>query len=213
MLRFLLLNGYQISWAPAPCSKLTRGGLVSIDKKAIETKRMTTPCVLRQTWASRPAASGDSVCDAGGLSTQPHSVVEGSTAAAGSDDTLATLTDAQGRDLADEGAMPGRHVDGEPSAAMREFAEAEAWEWVSVRTTRGFAAVRGKHSVEMEVTPVGSRRRRAGGNSRPCDNESRNNLRCTWHRFFTTPPVCTAFALRIPCLWTLPLLRIVFVGI
>eukprot|EP00903_Cladosiphon_okamuranus_P019656 g18070.t4 len=112
----------EISWAPGPCSKRARGGLVSIDKKAIEMKRMGN---------SSKSISGD----AGTASPE-----------------------------ADMGV--GRF----------QVADAEAWEWVSVRATRGFAIRRGKHSVELEVTPVGARRR-AIGSTKSSGSEDRSTLR------------------------------------
>lgn len=59
-----------------------------------------------------------------------------------------------------------------------EIAEAEAWDWVTVQATRGFRASQGKHAVEMEVTPVGTGRRRPVGDTRK-GNTDKTSLRCS----------------------------------
>lgn len=76
-----------------------------------------------------------------------------------------------------EVAASGPKADPGVYVGMVEVADADSWDWVSVRATRGFAASRGKHSVEMEVTPVGTRRRRPVRSSRPCGSEDMNSLR------------------------------------
>lgn len=155
----------KISWAPGPFSKRTRNGLVSIDKKAMEIKRMTKSYSLHQYGASLPATVRE------------------------------TAQTSSGDDASDIGATPARRsgthrlepaIDKKKEALFRveeglerlQVADVEAWDWVSVRATRGFMPMEGKHSVAMEVTPVGTKRRRAGSSSKTTGSEDRNSLRC-----------------------------------
>lgn len=154
-----------MTWAPGPCLKRARGGLVSIDKKAIEIKRMGASFSLHQTWP-------------------PHPTVRSEVEVGRSDGSVpAERTDARGSAPAAEDTVPATS-DGKP-----QVADAEAWEWVSVRATRGFAALQGRHSVEMEVTPGGTRRRRAVGSTKSGGSEDRNTLRCVDVDPGSRPPV------------------------
>lgn len=173
-----------MSWVPTPCSKVTRAGLVSIDKKAIEMKRMNTSYVLRQAWAAhRPvrfysASEGESVSN---VAPRDVSVEARNAGAHGDVHTVtavlprdASRTPAAPRGGESKEAPPARRANVEECTGMLDVADAEAWDWVSVRATRGFAAMQEKHAIEMEVTPVGSGRRRTGGTS---GGEERNSLR------------------------------------
>ncbi|CAM9107710.1 unnamed protein product, partial [Ectocarpus fasciculatus] len=167
----------EISWAPSPCSKRTRNGLVAIDKKAIEMKRMATSCSLHQAWAPRPAASNESDSPS---QAEGESEVEGE-GEGGSDNDGAPSTTAE---LSQTAGPPGATAkqgmtspDAHADVGKVEVADVDAWDWVSVRATRGFAALEGKHSVEMEVTPVGARRRRAIGSTKSSGSEDRSALR------------------------------------
>lgn len=173
----LWLNLWKISWAPSPCSKRTRNGLVAIDKKAIEMKRMATSCSLHQAWAPRPAASNESDSPS---QAEGESMVEGE-GEGGSDNDSAPSTTAE---LSQTAGPPGATArqgmtspDAHADVGKVEVADVDAWDWVSVRATRGFAALEGKHSVEMEVTPVGARRRRAVGSTKSSGSEDRSALR------------------------------------
>lgn len=168
------LNFWKISWAPSPCSKRTRNGLVSIDKKAIEMKRMATSCNLYQAWAPRPAASNeaDSPSEA-----EAEAEVEDE---GGSDNDSAPSTTAELSQTSPPGVTAEQGItspDAHADVEKVEVADVDAWDWVSVRATRGFAALEGKHSVEMEVTPGGTRRRRVVGSTKSSGSEDRNTLR------------------------------------
>lgn len=63
-----------------------------------------------------------------------------------------------------------------------EVADPEAWDWVSVRTTRGFGPMDGKHGVEMEVTPVGTGRRRMTGTSVKGGSSEKRNMNSLRYR-------------------------------
>lgn len=172
--------GCQISWVPAPCSKVTRAGLVSIDKKAIEMKRMNTLYILHQAWAAHKSARVHSTGE-GDVSPTDVSAEARNAGARRDVDVAATVlpgdaprTPAIPRGGESEKAPPARGTDIEECTGVLDVADAEAWDWVSVRATHGFAAMQAKHAVEMEVTPVGSGRRRTGGTS---GSEDRNSLR------------------------------------
>lgn len=163
----------KISWAPGPYAKRARGGLVSIDKKAIEIKRMGTSSGLHHTCPPHSAVVSEANC--------PSSSVDGSTRSARGGGSGRGSTQAQRSDACDLEPTREEATTSSPDADMcvgrLEVADTEAWEWVSVRATRGFAALQGKHSVEMEVTPVGTRRRRVGS-TKSSGSEDRNTLRC-----------------------------------
>lgn len=158
-----------------------------MDKKAIEMKRMGTASLLHQSWA-RVAAGGSSAHSGAGLSgerldidvcigeSRPES---GVTAAVRPESAPSTSADTRHQELTEEEASPVRYDDGlgDDGVRMVEVADVEAWDWVSVRATRGFLGDHGKHSVEMEVTPVETRRRRATSNSKSGTSEDRNTLR------------------------------------
>lgn len=168
----------KISWAPGPYSKRARGGLVSIDKKAIEIKRMSTPSILHQTWAPQPAVVSGTGSSSSGLTVPTRSAGDGGS---GDQPTLAEPPNMLGQESTSGDAVPpspGADV----CVGRLQVADAEAWEWVSVRATRGFMGRQGKHSVEMEVTPVGTRRRRAVGSIKSSRSEDRNTLRCMTHK-------------------------------
>ena len=158
----------KITWAPGPCLKRARGGLVSIDKKAIEVKRMSASCSLYQTWPPHPTTVRSEADSAQDVPTRDRSEVGRDLSS-----TPAEQPDTRGPEPRSEDTVPAS-----PDVGRLQVADAEAWEWVSVRATRGFAALQGKHSVEMEVTPVGTRRRRAVGNTKSGGSEDRNTLRC-----------------------------------
>lgn len=144
---------------------------MSIDKKAIELKRMSNSSSPYQSWAPHPAV----VSGAGSSSGTTPSASEG---VSGSQSTPAESPDTHGPEFMSGDAAPAS-PDAEACVRRHQVADAEAWEWVSVRATRGFAARQGKHSVELEVTPVGTRRRRAGGSSKDksSGSEDRTTLR------------------------------------
>ncbi|CAM9591597.1 unnamed protein product, partial [Scytosiphon promiscuus] len=155
----------EISWAPGPFSKRTRNGLVSIDKKAMEIKRMTKSHSLHQYGAPPPPAirepaqrgsSGQDIPDFGA--------------------TRAQRSETRGPKPACEETKEAS-LEAEREVERLQVADVEAWDWVSVRATRGFMALEGKHSVELEVTPVGTKRRRASGGSKTSGSEERNSLR------------------------------------
>lgn len=137
---------------------------------------MATSCSLHQAWApTRPAASNeaDSPSEA-----EAEAELEGE---GGSDNDSAPSTTAE---LSQTAGPPGSTAkegmtspDAHADVGRVEVADVDAWDWVSVRATRGFAALEGKHSVEMEVTPVGARRRRAVGSTKSSGSEDRNTLR------------------------------------
>lgn len=138
---------------------------------------MAAPLSLHRPWAPRPAM--ESRAARASVTVSPRT---GSASAEKSGDasTATTATGPQHK-LAPEatagGATSGPKVDSGSYVGMVEVADADSWDWVSVRATRGFAASKGKHSVEMEVTPVGTRRRRPVRSSRPCGSEDMNSLR------------------------------------
>lgn len=144
---------------------------MSIDKKALEMKRMNASCVWHPTWTHRHAVRGGDGSEDQGLAGQARS--------AGAEDRLCSNSSREAEEL--EGAGEERVSAGQDSGDLcgetTEVADADAWVWVSVRATRGFAGARGKHSVEMEVTPAGTGRRRVIGNSRASSSENRNSLR------------------------------------
>lgn len=146
---------------------------MSIDKKAMEIKRMGTSCGLPQTWPSRPAVVSEAKCPSSGLDASTRSLSEASSGV--------SLAPAERSGV--YGPEPTREevTAASPDASMcvgrLGVADLEAWEWVSVRATRGFTARQGRHSVEMEVTPVGTRRRRAGS-TKSSGGEDVNTLRC-----------------------------------
>lgn len=146
---------------------------MSIDKKAIEIKRMGTSCGLHQTWAPRPAVLNEANCPSSGLDVSTRSTSEGGS---GRGSTPAERSDTRSLEPTREEAISAS-PDADMCVGRLEVADTEAWEWVSVRATRGFAALQGKHSVEMEVTPVGTRRRRVGS-TKSSGSEDRNTLRC-----------------------------------
>lgn len=144
---------------------------MSIDKKAMEIKRMGNSSSLHQSWAPHPTV----VSGAGsGLTVPTWSATE--------DGSGCESTPAERLSMRDSESISGDAVPASPGidvcGGRRQVADAEAWEWVSVRTTRGFAAYEGKHSVQLEVTPVGTRRRRAVGITKSSGSEDRNILRC-----------------------------------
>ena len=164
----------KISWAPGPCSKRARGGLVSIDKKALETKRMDNSSSLHQSWAAHPALGRGAGSSSTGFTVPTRSASEGS----GTQTTPAGLPSTYGPESMSGDAIPASPDDDVGVGVGRlQVADAEAWEWVSVRATRGFEARQGKHSVELEVTPVGTRRKRAVGSTKSSGSEDRNTLR------------------------------------
>lgn len=138
---------------------------------------MATPLGLHKPWAPRPAMESNAAHASERISPGTDSVgaegsVDASTAAAASGRQHAL------GEATDEGATSAPKVDSGAGVGVVEVADADTWDWVSVRATRGFAASQGKHSVEMEVTPVGTRRRRSVRSSRPCGSEDMNSLRC-----------------------------------
>lgn len=168
----------KISWAPGLFAKLTRNGLVSIDKKAMEIKRMTKSYSLHQCGATAPAAM-----------------------------RVTARTRSPGEDVPDFGAVPPQQSTTHRLEPMMEekkeaspgadgvverlhVADVEAWDWVSVRATRGFTALDGKHSVEMEVTPVGTKRRRPASSSKRSGSEDRNSLRCISQEVLASVAIC-----------------------
>lgn len=88
-----------------------------------------------------------------------------------------------------------------PVVGAPEIADAKAWDWVTVRATRGFRASQGQHAVEMEVTPVGMGRRRVVGDTRKSNNADRTSLRCGREHPCGTLTLllnCTVFDVSIP---------------
>lgn len=139
---------------------------------------MATPLGLHKPWAPRPAMESRAAHASERISPGADSVgalrsVHASTAAAASGRQHALRAE-----VTNEGATSATKVDPGEGAGVVEVADADTWDWVSVRATRGFAAFQGKHAVEMEVTPVGTRRRRPVRSSRPCGSEDMNSLRC-----------------------------------
>lgn len=146
---------------------------------------MNTSCVLHQAWTSRPFTSDDEHAPAqsadaelsppSGSSPPPASVTL-------SDTTSDTRTEEAQQQQEPQEASAVRSGDRQESGNdVLEVADPEAWDWVSVRTTNGFGPVDGKHAVEMEVTPVGTGRRRTTGTSvkgGSSEKRNRNSLRC-----------------------------------
>lgn len=172
-----MLMYLKISWAPGPCSKRGRGGLVSIDKKAIEVKRMGNSSSLHQSWTPHPAVVSGAGSSSSGATVPTRSASEGS----GTQSTPDEPPNACGPESM-SGDAGLASPDADVGVGRLEVADTEAWEWVSVRATRGFAARQGKHSVELEVTPVGTRRRRAVGSTESSRSEDRSTLRCVTSR-------------------------------
>lgn len=183
-----MLQFCQISWTNTPCCKTSRGGLVSIDKKAMELRRLSASCTLQHPW---PLPSP--VADVG-VSVQQSS---------SEDEDGANKLEPGGRTLAGVvlGGSPSAHVSesegpkdkppcgisqagGDPCCAedALEIADANAWDWVTVRTSRGLRACYGKHAVDMEVTPVGAGTGRATRTPRPGCVVDRTSLRCEMWR-------------------------------
>lgn len=173
----LSLGGLQISWTPAPCCKVTRGGLVSIDKKATEVKRMNAsfslhlrripPSVVRSSDEALPAQARGTVSPAsiGAATPMPH------------DDACGEATGAHCGGPDDEADMAAINspIKSDACATTVDIADVEAWDWVSVRANRGFRSGDGKHAVELEVTPVGTRRRASA--SKTGGSEDKSSLR------------------------------------
>lgn len=146
---------------------------MSIDKKAIEIKRMGASCGLHQSCPAHSAV----VSEVNYLSSSvDRSTRSASGGGSGRGSTQGQRSDACGLEPTREEAITSS-PDADMCVGRLEVADTEAWEWVSVRATRGFTALQGKHSVEMEVTPVGTRRRRAGS-TKSSGSEDRNALRC-----------------------------------
>lgn len=139
---------------------------------------MGNPSSLHQSWAPHPAVVNGAGSSRSGLTVPAGIVTEGSS---GNQWPPAEPPSTRGPESESGDAAPAS-PDANLCVGRLEVADAEAWEWVSVRATRGFAARQGKHSVELEVTPVGTRRRRAVGSSKSSGSEDRNTLRCrAWH--------------------------------
>lgn len=148
---------------------------------------MNTSCVLHQAWTSRPftsdvehalVQSADADLSPPSGSPIPSTSTSTSTPVVPSD----IRTEETQRQEEPQEASAVRSRDRQESGNdVLEVADPEAWDWVSVRTTRGFGPMDGKHGVEMEVTPVGTGRRRMTGTSvKGGSNEkrNRNSLRC-----------------------------------
>ena len=163
---------------------------MSIDKKAIEVKRMNTPCVLHQAWTPRPRSRSDVASGSGHSQPLAASADEFPPIAGALGNGSPSRSDTQvvAGEVTDRETSSTRIADSEECDDILEVADPEAWDWVSVRATRGFGPLDGKHSVEMEVTPVGTGRRRTAGTSRKGGSDKRNSLRCL-------PHVCLTFTL------------------
>lgn len=139
---------------------------MSIDKKAMEMKRMSKSYSLHHFGAPPRAVLDGTAQERGAGEGASDVVTPGEPLETPSVETKTEETKEE---------SPGADV----GAESPEVADVEAWDWVSVRATRGLTALQGKHSVEMEVTPVGTKRRRATSSSKSTGSEDRNSLRCT----------------------------------
>lgn len=129
---------------------------------------------LHQSWAPHSAVVSGAGSSSTGLTVPTRSATEGGSS---NQSTPSEPPDTRGPESMSGDAVPAS-PDADVSVGRLQVADAEAWEWVTVRATRGFAAFQGKHSVELEVTPVGTRRRRAVGSTKSSGSEDKNTLRC-----------------------------------
>lgn len=136
-------------------------------------KRMGNSSNLHQSWAPHPVVVSGAGSSRSSLTAPAGSTTEDE-GSSGNQSAPAEPPNTRGLESVSGDAVPASLCVG-----RLEVADAEAWEWVSVRATRGFVARQGKHSVELEVTPVGTRKKRAVGSTKSSGSEDRNTLRCS----------------------------------
>lgn len=174
-------NIRQISWAAAPFCKTSRGGIVAIDKKAMELRRMSASCVLHHQWNPRPISEADGAASKKGSRVRgktDRTELEGSALGTLSSDNSDTDRAGVGGFGGNSHKSPNSEVNVPCGGEVVEVADPKAWEWVTVRATRSLGRGIGRHAVEMEVTPVGTGSRRVSRNPRPSSSADRTGLRC-----------------------------------
>lgn len=146
----------------------------------MELRRMSTYGVRHRQWTSQSSARAGAGCVSGdpdigtAHGAEPDAGTRSPTAVPDNNPAAPVSTEEERVEEIVQ-APVGADV---TAAGAIETADPEAWDWVTVRATRGFRACEGKHAVEMEVTPVGTGRRRVAGNPRPCKSADRTSLRC-----------------------------------